>query len=28
LALEYFGDNGVELTLPPREPHAPMAFGE
>jgi len=28
LALEYFGDNGVELTLPPRDPHAPMAFGE
>ena len=24
LALEYFGDNGVELTLPPRVPHAPI----
>lgn len=28
LALEYFGENGVELTLPPREPHPPLAFSE
>ena len=28
LALEYFGPNGVELELPPREPHDPMRIGE
>lgn len=28
LALEYFGDDGVELELPPREPHEPMSVGE
>jgi plasmid stability protein len=28
LALEYFGENGVELALPHGEPHDPMAFGE
>jgi len=28
LAMEYFGDNGVELDLPHRAPHDPMAFGE
>ena len=28
LALEYFGDDGVELALPHREPHDPMTFGE
>lgn len=28
LALEYFGANGVELELPPREPHDPMTLGE
>lgn len=28
LALEYFGDNGVELALPHRETHDPMAFSE
>jgi plasmid stability protein len=28
LALQYFGTNGVELELPPREPHDPMSVGE
>ena len=28
LALSCFGDNGVELELPPREPHDPMTVGE
>ncbi len=28
LALDYFGANGVELELPPREPHAPITVGE
>lgn len=28
LALECFGENGVELELPPREPHEPMRVGE
>jgi plasmid stability protein len=28
LALEYFGTNGVELELPPREPHEPCLSGE
>ena len=28
LALSYFGANGVDLELPPREPHDPLAFGE
>lgn len=28
LALEYFGDDGVDLELPPREPHEPMSVGE
>ena len=28
LALEYFGDEGVEVELPPREPHEPMKIGE
>jgi len=28
LAMEYFGANGVELELPPREPHAPMNLYE
>ena len=27
LALEYFGPNGVELELPPREPREPMRVG-
>lgn len=25
LALEYFGEDGVDLELPPREPHEPMS---
>ena len=28
LAQECFGANGVELELPPREPHEPTRFGE
>ena len=28
LALEHFGDEGVDLELPPREPHEPMSVGE
>ena len=28
LALEYFGEHGVDLELPPREPHEPMSVGE
>lgn len=28
LALEVFGESGIELTLPPRDPHPPMAFSE
>lgn len=28
LALEYFGDEGVELQLHPREPHEPMTLGD
>jgi plasmid stability protein len=28
LALEYFGDDGVDLELPPRESHEPMSVGE
>ncbi len=28
LAREYFGDDGVELELPSREPHNPMSVGE
>ncbi len=28
LALEYFGNDGVELELPSREPHEPMNVGE
>lgn len=28
LALEYFGDDGVDLELPSREPHEPMSVGE
>jgi len=28
LALEYFGTNGVELDLPPREPHEPARVAE
>ena len=28
LALEYFGNDGVELELPSREPHEPMSVGE
>lgn len=28
LALEYFGDDGVDLELPRREPHEPMSLGE
>jgi plasmid stability protein len=28
LALKYFGARGVELELPPREPHDPMPLGE
>ena len=28
LALEYFGTNGVELDLPPREPHEPPRADE
>ena len=28
LALDCFGDDGVELELPQREPHDPMTIGE
>lgn len=28
LARKYFGDEGVDLELPPREPHEPMRVGE
>ncbi len=28
LALEYFGNDGIELELPSREPHEPMNVGE
>ena len=28
LALEYFGEDGVDLELPPREPHEPMSVDE
>lgn len=28
LALQYFGSNGVELEIPPREPHDPIGLGE
>ena len=28
LALEYFGDEGVDLEPSPREPHEPMSVGE
>lgn len=28
VALRYFGDDGVDLELPPREPHEPMSVGE
>lgn len=28
LALEYFGQKGVDLELPPRTPHEPMSVGE
>ena len=28
LAGEYFGDDGVDLDLPPRVPHEPMSVGE
>lgn len=28
LARKYFGDDGVELELPSREPHEPMSVGE
>lgn len=28
LALATFGPNGVELELPPREPHYPVSVGE
>jgi plasmid stability protein len=28
LALEYFGENGVEIELPPREPHDPVGLLE
>ena len=28
LALETFGDDGVELEIPPREAHEPMSVGE
>ena len=28
LARNYFGDDGVALELPPREPHEPMRVGE
>lgn len=28
LALDCFGDDGVELELPHREPHDPMTIGE
>jgi hypothetical protein len=28
LATEYFGENGVELELPSREPHEPLTIVE
>lgn len=28
LAVKYFGADGVELELPPREPHEPVRIGE
>jgi plasmid stability protein len=28
LALKYFGDDGVELELPPHKPHHPMKVGK
>ena len=28
LAVEYFGNDGVDLDLPRREPHEPMSVGE
>ncbi|UCF05424.1 MAG: hypothetical protein JSV33_16185 [bacterium] len=28
LALQYFGDNGVEIELPPRDPHDPVGLVE
>ncbi|HXV64948.1 MAG TPA: Arc family DNA-binding protein [Vicinamibacteria bacterium] len=28
LALEYFGEDGVDLELPPRGPHEPMSVDE